>query len=208
MARSKHNGSKMNSDPLMSVANGVFVLLLSYGMFLYGLISSPVNTLLAFLVPLLASQYAFAYDKNAAELVSSTVFSTVLLPVFALMIVLLGAPVTALYSETLLTACHISYLVLLPLIINYGVDPKIWKAYLQLDLQATGLSTHWQYYSSVGGVVGAYIGAVPISFDWDRDWQRYPITIITGMYIGYGLTKILCPIEALFRAKPKSVKKH
>ena len=26
---------------------------------------------------------------------------------------------------------------------------------------------------------------VPIPLDWDRDWQKWPVTIVTGSYIGW-----------------------
>jgi PiT family inorganic phosphate transporter len=39
----------------------------------------------------------------------------------------------------------------------------------------------------VGAVLGAWLGAVPIPLDWDREWQKWPVTIVTGMYIGHAL---------------------
>ena len=36
----------------------------------------------------------------------------------------------------------------------------------------------------VGCVAGAWLGAVPIPLDWDRDWQRWPVTIVVGMWMG------------------------
>lgn len=36
----------------------------------------------------------------------------------------------------------------------------------------------------LGGVLGAWLGAVPIPLDWDRDWQRWPVTIVCGLYAG------------------------
>ena len=41
--------------------------------------------------------------------------------------------------------------------------------------------------ASLGTLVGAWAGAVPIPLDWDREWQKWPITIVTGAYIGYAL---------------------
>ena len=54
----------------------------------------------------------------------------------------------------------------------------------------------------VGAVVGAWLGAVrtyasasdarlltdrkvPIPLDWDREWQKWPVTIVTGAYLGW-----------------------
>lgn len=38
--------------------------------------------------------------------------------------------------------------------------------------------------SLVGAVVGAWLGAIPIPLDWDREWQKWPVTILVGMYVG------------------------
>jgi phosphatidylinositol glycan class F len=32
--------------------------------------------------------------------------------------------------------------------------------------------------------VGGWLGAVPIPLDWDREWQRWPVTVVVGMYLG------------------------
>lgn len=36
-----------------------------------------------------------------------------------------------------------------------------------------------------GAVAGAWLGAVPIPLDWDREWQKWPVTIVVGVYLGY-----------------------
>ena len=43
----------------------------------------------------------------------------------------------------------------------------------------------------VGGVVGAWLGAVPIPLDWDREWQKWPVTILCGVYGGYLVVRLL-----------------
>lgn len=37
----------------------------------------------------------------------------------------------------------------------------------------------------VGACIGAWLGAVPIPLDWDREWQKWPVTVVTGLYLGY-----------------------
>lgn len=39
----------------------------------------------------------------------------------------------------------------------------------------------------VGACLGAWLGAVPIPLDWDREWQKWPVTIVVGTYLGYCL---------------------
>lgn len=44
--------------------------------------------------------------------------------------------------------------------------------------------------ASVGCFLGAWLGAVPIPLDWDREWQKWPVTIVTGAYAGYMVGKL------------------
>ena len=41
----------------------------------------------------------------------------------------------------------------------------------------------------VGAAAGAWLGAVPIPLDWDREWQRWPVTVLVGLGVGYVLGK-------------------
>lgn len=43
----------------------------------------------------------------------------------------------------------------------------------------------------MGTCVGAWLGAVPIPLDWDREWQKWPVTILCGIYGGYLAGKLL-----------------
>lgn len=63
------------------------------------------------------------------------------------------------------------------------------------------------YGGLIGTVLGAWLGAVPIPLDWyvfyvsarkyntdlyrDREWQKWPVTIVTGAYVGYAVGKLL-----------------
>ena len=39
--------------------------------------------------------------------------------------------------------------------------------------------------TSVFAVLGAWLGAIPICLDWDRDWQTWPITCVMGAMCGH-----------------------
>ena len=43
--------------------------------------------------------------------------------------------------------------------------------------------------AALGAILGAWFGAVPIPLDWDREWQKWPVTIVTGAYIGWAIGK-------------------
>lgn len=40
---------------------------------------------------------------------------------------------------------------------------------------------------------------VPIPLDWDRDWQKWPVTIVTGAYAGWFVFRFVG--EYLLRGK-------
>jgi phosphatidylinositol glycan class F len=99
---------------------------------------------------------------------------------------LFGAPFLTHLFHTFLCAAHLSLLTLLPLFYVHGVDPAAWLAVAgfraPFDETFGGL---------VGGVLGAWLGAVPIPLDWDREWQKWPVTILCGVYLGYLLGKVV-----------------
>jgi phosphatidylinositol glycan class F len=116
----------------------------------------------------------------------SLLLSLSIAPFFHLAMILFGAPVLTHLQHTLLCAAHLSVLALFPLFYIHGVDPATWLAVSSFrapfDEAVGGL---------VGGVVGAWLGAVPIPLDWDREWQKWPVTILCGIYLGYLVGKVL-----------------
>lgn len=100
--------------------------------------------------------------------------------------VLFGAPLLTHLSHTFLCAAHLSLLAVFPLVFVHGLDAGAWAAVAgfraPLDETVGGL---------LGGLLGAWLGAVPIPLDWDREWQRWPVTILTGIYAGYVLGRVL-----------------
>ena len=100
--------------------------------------------------------------------------------------VLFGAPFLTHGSHTFLCAAHLAALVLFPLFYVHGVDSASWAAVgsFQAPFDET-------FGGLVGGVVGAWLGAVPIPLDWDREWQKWPVTILCGIYGGYLVVRLL-----------------
>ncbi|KAF2734494.1 GPI-anchor biosynthesis protein-like protein [Polyplosphaeria fusca] len=117
------------------------------------------------------------------SLISSTLPG---IPVLALSLLLFGAPVTTHHAETLLAAAHISFLATLPLVYVHGVDGGRWR-----EIVAAQVHIDEVFGCTLGTLVGAWLGAVPIPLDWDREWQKWPITIVTGAYIGFTVGKVL-----------------
>ena len=93
--------------------------------------------------------------------------------------VLFGAPADTLILETGLVSALTALLALFPVFYVRGLDTVSWIALAGLKAPVDEV-----FGGLVGCVVGAWLGAVPIPLDWDRDWQRWPITIVVGMWLG------------------------
>lgn len=117
----------------------------------------------------------FAYQTALLSLVLTFVATPA---VFALF-VLFGAPLLDHVPHTILCSAHFSLLGLFPVFYARGVDSEalvaVAGASAPLDETFGGLA---------GAVLGAWLGAVPIPLDWDREWQRWPVTIVVGLYAG------------------------
>ncbi|KAI9850514.1 MAG: Glycosylphosphatidylinositol (GPI) anchor assembly protein [Thelocarpon superellum] len=117
----------------------------------------------------------------------STLLSSVMgVPTLTVVMILFGAPLTTHLTHTILAACHFTLLAVLPLTYVLGVDGPRWR-----DAIAAMLPLDEVFGATLGCFVGAWLGAVPIPLDWDREWQRWPITIVTGAYGGYVCGKLI-----------------
>ncbi|EAW11738.1 PIG-F family protein [Aspergillus clavatus NRRL 1] len=103
-------------------------------------------------------------------------------PVLAALLVLFGAPLTTHHAETILCAAHMALLAATALIYVHGVDGAVWKEVWGFARPADAV---WG--GALGTCLGAWFGAVPIPLDWDRPWQAFPLTILTGAYIGFAV---------------------
>ncbi|GAO19465.1 uncharacterized protein UV8b_00125 [Ustilaginoidea virens] len=122
-------------------------------------------------------------DANSANAISTAILALLLAslstPIIHVLFVLFGAPFLDHVPHTLLCAAHFSLVGLFPIFYTRGVDGQalttIAAAAAPLDETFGGLA---------GAVLGAWLGAVPIPLDWDREWQKWPVTILVGMYAG------------------------
>ena len=99
---------------------------------------------------------------------------------------ILGAPLYPLdlLPHTLVLALHVSLLGTLPIFYTHGVAGAAWHdvsaAWLPFDEAGVWGGT-------VGALMGGWFGAIPIALDWDRDWQKWPCTVLWGVVLGWGL---------------------
>ncbi|OAA42263.1 phosphoethanolamine transferase PIGF [Metarhizium rileyi] len=122
-------------------------------------------------------------DANGPNTLSTAILALLLTaistPAVHALFVLFGAPFLGQVSHTLFCSAHFSLLAFFPVFYSRGVSGEaltaIAGASAPLDETFGGL---------VGAVVGAWLGAVPIPLDWDREWQKWPVTVLVGMYAG------------------------
>ncbi|KAF6811274.1 GPI biosynthesis protein family Pig-F [Colletotrichum sojae] len=205
------------SSPAASAVRHLQPVLLS-GLFYarFGaLVSDPVRTLQASLPLVAAVQVVYAFVSLPAagsqtakparkprpgekKKVESTgpnpfiaIFLSVLLaalvtPIIHVVLVLFGAPFLTHVAHTLLCSAHVALLALFPLFYVHGVDAAAWLA-----IASAQAPLDEAYGGLVGGLLGVWLGAVPIPLDWDREWQKWPVTILCGLYAGYVLGKTI-----------------
>ncbi|KAL1968384.1 hypothetical protein VTN77DRAFT_1913 [Rasamsonia byssochlamydoides] len=133
------------------------------------------------------------FGKLTAAFLSLTLTFLLGTPVLAILLVLFGAPFTTHIPHTILCAAHMSLLSVTTLVYVHGVDGAVWKEVWALARPADAV---WG--GAVGTGVGAWLGAIPIPLDWDRPWQAYPITILTGAYLGYAVGSLTARTPLLY----------
>lgn len=112
--------------------------------------------------------------------------TTLAVPAVYALLVLFGAPFLDHVPHTALCAAHLALLAVFPVLYTRGLDRSalvaVAGAAAPLDEPFGGL---------VGAAAGAWLGAVPIPLDWDREWQRWPVTIVVGVYLGAAAGSLL-----------------
>jgi len=112
---------------------------------------------------------------------------TLAVPLLTTLLVLHGAPLTTHHLPTLLLATHLSLLTTPPLFYTHGVSASSWRALVSLNVSSLDEVVS----AAAGALLGAWVGAVPIPLDWDREWQKWPITVVAGAYAGWAVGKFV-----------------
>jgi phosphatidylinositol glycan class F len=134
----------------------------------------------------LASSSSVLTDIQQPGILSLILAVTLGAPLIAIVLVLFGAPLTSHQIHTLYCGLHISLLAAYPLFYVHGVDAAKWT-----EVGALAAPIDEVFGATVGTLIGAWVGAVPIPLDWDREWQKWPVTILAGAYMGYAVGKVV-----------------
>ncbi|APA16176.1 hypothetical protein sscle_16g109460 [Sclerotinia sclerotiorum 1980 UF-70] len=184
------------------------ILLSAYYFRFSALVADPIHTLLHSLLPVALLQVIYAVTclpaagSNMAKKLKpgekrkgveggevnhkifTTIFSLILtgttIPAITALQILFGAPFTTHIEHTLLSSAHIALLALFPLFYIHGVDSVRW-----IEIASLCAPVDEVFGAALGCALGAWLGAVPIPLDWDREWQKWPVTVVTGAFGGY-----------------------
>lgn len=184
--------------------------LILYGMFRYGLTDNPFATMAKGYLNLLLVQLVYGFllarhvsgtrGKKASSkgghngvflVVSSTVMSILLTNVVFVIFILFGAPMYGFLKETYLLSGHISLILLQPLFILFELDFERFKLLFKSERIYRCIFTNQTLSCCFLTILGCWFGVIPIPLDWDRPWQSWPITILTGGYYGAVMGSII-----------------
>jgi len=123
-------------------------------------------------------------------------------------IVLFGAPLTVEVAETFYLAALSASLSLWPCIFLYGLQWDHWVTAICVfdGSPFTGVEGCVSL-GGKGALIGLWLGAIPIPLDWDRPWQRWPITCVVGTLIGHFIG-LSCYVIATLKAMKKDAKRN
>jgi phosphatidylinositol glycan class F len=103
--------------------------------------------------------------------------------------VLMGAPILTDIIRTFLFSIYIVLIGFTPIIINLkGNLREIYNFIFDNDFYPR--EKFFMKNLIWGTIIGAWLGAIPIPLDWDRWWQRWPITCLVSSTIGAGISLI------------------
>jgi phosphatidylinositol glycan class F len=107
-------------------------------------------------------------------------------PILHILFVLFGAPFLTHVYHTFLCSAILAILSVFPVVYAHGVNSRAWVA-------ICGATAPWDevFCGFWGGIIGAWLGAVPIPLDWDREWQKWPVTIVGGIFGGYVIGRVV-----------------
>lgn len=118
--------------------------------------------------------------------------------------ILMGAPVFTDVFRTLGFSVYLVSIGFLPMIVrSEGNLRKIYEEIFTRDLSSADSKAKKLAW---GTLIGAWLGAIPIPLDWDRWWQRWPITCLVSSTLGAAAALIVSSTDC-WRGKREKLNK-
>ncbi|KAL3874465.1 hypothetical protein ACJMK2_037474 [Sinanodonta woodiana] len=117
-----------------------------------------------------------------------------IVPVFYVITILFGAPLTESRAETFHFALLLSVAGTFPGLMTCGVNLNEWSRIFVLSSPENGVEVV-AYWVSLCSIFGAWLGAFPIPLDWDRPWQVWPVSCVLGTLCGYTIGLMLSSVH-------------
>lgn len=210
-----NEGGELNAELVVpQIRKSVLALpvqlpLVLYGMFHQGLTTDAFSTMVKGLANLVLVQLVYGYllatvlagdpkkkkEKNLTNIpllvLSATAAAGVLANGLFACLILFGAPLHSHVPETYVLSYHLAMILAQPLMIVYRLDYEKFLSLFQLECIYRTIFSHPTLSSTFLGILGTWLGVIPIPLDWDRPWQQWPITLLVGGYIGAFLGALL-----------------
>ena len=139
--------------------------------------------------------------KQGNPAISTICLVTVITPITYALTILMGAPFTTHIPQTGLLSFHLSIMAFFRAFNILGPDVGKWLPLVPFINNLERPQTKGQFRNNTGRtgfegpvwgtLLGAYLGAIPIPLDWDRVWQKWPITVYLGASAGLCLGTII-----------------
>lgn len=128
-------------------------------------------------------------------------------------VVCFGAPALSQHWETSSFASLLVVLTVLPIVLIYGPETDGYGGLVhvlfsdQNELKLSDPLGHQLFVNCCGAVVGSWIGAFPIPLDWDRSWQKWPISCAVASLVASFLANSVSLLRLHFICKRLSSSK-
>lgn len=124
------------------------------------------------------------------KILKAFLYSIFMLWIYYITSVLLGAPFLSNFEETIMFSLHLTVLSVFPVFLHFEVN----NFAILLDLLTEPPKDTVQnmvVFQMQMTLLGAWLGAVPIPLDWDREWQIWPTTCVLGSLCGFYASNVI-----------------
>ncbi|GIY11158.1 phosphatidylinositol-glycan biosynthesis class F protein [Caerostris darwini] len=156
---------------------------------------SSLNTLNVNKKSFLITFQSFSVSENVKKEFSihkSLIVLTFGIAAYYVISIFFGAPIFENYSETLYFSVLMSVLTVYPLLWYFFFNDSLAGVLKVISDSKFDNSTESHLHSIIlWTVIGAWVGAFPIPLDWDRPWQKWPITCCIGASLGNSVIHLI-----------------